>query len=932
MVERAREGRLQVALVEGEAGIGKTRLVDDISKAVGDGDVEVCRAAGHELERSRPFGLLVDALGLSSASTDGDRAEIARLILAEPTGQAGGAEMAVAQLRFLIVERVLDLVERLASEHPVLLALEDLHWADPSTLLVLTRILRRVRYLPLTVLVSCRPLPRSPELQVLIDQLESDGHPRFPLAPLPPGAVAELVRALLDVEPGATLVTRVAAAGGNPLFIGELVAALTELGEIDVIGGAAEVSGSDLPPSLRLTILRRLRALSNVELDLLGQASILGSSFSLAHLAAVVGRPAGELAPLLEGPMRAGFISGSSGELSFRHDLVRDAIYSDIPPAVRKGLHAEAGRRLATANAAADEVAAHLVLGASPGDLEAVFWLRRAAREAAPRSPSLAADLLGQALRIAGDGYPEHDSVVSELIQTSIWADRPGEAEKLALEVLGRPHDPSVDTSVKVGLLRALYAQARNHDYVRLSGSLVNAPSVADRDRARVLGEIAFGLVMFSWQHQHEGAQAGIEAIRLGEMSGDDLSVTLGLWGLSLRRYGEGHAAMAVDLAGRALRIATASRDPEVTKHLHYDLLALYLLSADRLDDAEEALQTGLCNAERLGATWNVVTYYLILGQLRLYSGSWDEARVDFQTALSLAAEVGTRLGLVWNHSFQAQLALHRGDLDAADEHARTSAAVASARDPEAPDAIPMWAQALVSEAKGDLDAAHSYAQMIWRSLASWDVWWLYQDAGFDLARIALAADDRALATAIVEATEELARRNAAPTAVGQARRARAMLEDDADLFVEAVAAYRRGPRPFALAQACEDAGAALARIGNPGEGRLLLEEAIEGYERVGAARDISRAEASLRSLGVRRGRRGPRRRPTIGWDALTDTEQKVAALVAEGLSNPEVAGRLYISRRTVETHMGHIFGKLTLSSRSELREAVRLRASAQRR
>jgi DNA-binding CsgD family transcriptional regulator len=194
-----------------------------------------------------------------------------------------------------------------------------------------------------------------------------------------------------------------------------------------------------------------------------------------------------------------------------------------------------------------------------------------------------------------------------------------------------------------------------------------------------------------------------------------------------------------------------------------------------------------------------------------------------------------------------------------------------------------------------------------------------YRMLGPDLVRLALAVGDTCRARDVSGSVTELAARNDVPSLTGAALRCRGLLDDDADTLQAAVSAYGRSPRRLELALTCVDAGTAFARRGLMDRARPLLEQAVEIYERLDAARDLARTEAVLRAAGIRRGRRGTRRRPQHGWSSLTPTEQTVARLVAEGLSNPQIGDRLYVSRRTVQTHLAHVFTKLDISSRSQL-------------
>jgi DNA-binding CsgD family transcriptional regulator len=174
---------------------------------------------------------------------------------------------------------------------------------------------------------------------------------------------------------------------------------------------------------------------------------------------------------------------------------------------------------------------------------------------------------------------------------------------------------------------------------------------------------------------------------------------------------------------------------------------------------------------------------------------------------------------------------------------------------------------------------------------------------------------------------EDSAPRSGSPTARGIALRCRGLLEDGPEVLLEAVAAHRSGPRPYQLAAVCEDAGVALGRIGKTDEAVSLLNEVVTGYERLDAVRDVGRIQPALRRLGVRRARRVTRR-PSFGWESLTATELKVVDLAVTGLTNREIAERLFVSRRTVATHLEHVFQKLDHVNRVELTADAARRAA----
>ncbi len=396
-LDHAASGRPAIVLIEGEAGIGKSRLLAEAQAAARERGLQVATGRAEELEQSRPFGIMAAVFGCARSATDPRRAAIAGLLASQGAGDQGPVTVSSDPgLRFRAVDAFTDLVEDLALAGPLLLGLDDLQWADPSSLLTLGAIGRRLAYLPVALLGCFRPAPRVPELERLVRALEAVGGRQLVLRPLGGQAVAEIVTEMVAAEPGQGLLAELTGAAGNPLFVTELLGAMMQEGTIEVAGGRAEVTATTLPPTLRLTILRRLSFLPEDTLETLRTASILGTGFSLTDLSAVTARPAIDLSVGLAEALRAGVLADDGAHLRFRHDLIRDSIYQDLPGSVRSGLHREAGQRLAQSGAPVLQVAEHLARGAAPGDADAISWLTRAARTAASSSPDAAADLLAR--------------------------------------------------------------------------------------------------------------------------------------------------------------------------------------------------------------------------------------------------------------------------------------------------------------------------------------------------------------------------------------------------------------------------------------------------------------------------------------------------------------------------------------------------------
>jgi len=400
----AATGRGGVLVLRGDAGLGKTRLMQEIAGAAQARGIVMRAAEASELEQSRPFGVISDALGVSPRSADPALAGLARRIEGQPAW-SGPLEDVPVEVHNL-VEALTGVFEALCTTAEVLLVIDNLHWADSSSLAVLRRLIRLGRQYPALIAATTRPTDQPPVV-ALVDAARQGGGAVLDLRPLDPESVLALAGQLAGGPPGPRLAARVAQAAGNPLFVVELLTTLVQHGQLRVAEtGQAEAAGSAPPAPLAASILARLSLLPAESMELLRAAAICGRTVNLTELSILTNQDTLALAESLRAASRAGIVETSGDTLSFRHELIHDALYQDWPLPVRRSLHRELGDRLAASGAPAWRVAHHLSLGAQPGDMAAVRWLHRAGLGAAPRDPAAAVSLLGRAAERGARRHP----------------------------------------------------------------------------------------------------------------------------------------------------------------------------------------------------------------------------------------------------------------------------------------------------------------------------------------------------------------------------------------------------------------------------------------------------------------------------------------------------------------------------------------------
>jgi DNA-binding CsgD family transcriptional regulator/tetratricopeptide (TPR) repeat protein len=920
-VDRAVGGRLSVVMLEGEAGIGKTRLLALALQAGRDRGCHVLSAKAEEMEQNRPFGVIAAALGCVRGAADPPRAAIADLISAHDGRDYGGPTVSSDPgLQFRVVDALCDLVESLASDRPLVLGLDDLQWADPSSLVTLAALARTAVGLPVALIACCRIFPRPPGLLRLFESLEHAELLRLGLAHLGESDVRDVVAEAVGATPGPALLTVVGGAAGNPLFVTELLNAIAQEGSLHTTNGQAEVTGSALPPSLQLTILRRLSSLPEEAIQVLRAGSLLGSTFSITELATVLARPASELMPAVEADIASGVLAERGASLQFRHDLIREAVYADMPSSLRVALHREAAVRLADAGSPSPRVAEQFARGATSGDPEAIDWLTRAAREAASTSPETTAELLQQAVSLMDTTDPRRDLLVVERADSLMLAGRVTETVTTCESLVSSGPRLDADAPARLRLGAALMVNGRPAEALRALGAVTDSASATEEMRTLGLSEASFARL---WLGDFDAAEeAAKEGESLARRCGNHRAATGALATRSVVACMRGQLSQASALSDEAILLA--DRSPGRTGHTFpvYAARGWILMEQDKHAEAVQALNTGRRICEELGVWWPLATYQAYLAVERFVVGEWDDAVAELEAGIALAEETGVTYAVKPSLSAQATIRLYRNDLSGA-RQAIQDAEVVADRGSRLFDYRVLLAQALLLEAEGDAHQAYSALADRWRLCRSVGMAIDYPAVGPDLVRLARAAGDLVLAREVLAAVEDVAGRNQVPSLAGSALRCRALLTDDLDVALGAVDAYAEGRRLLEVALAGEEAADLATRRGDTVLARSLMERAGGVFEQLEASRGVMRVDAALRALGVRRGRRGVRQRPQQGWESLTPTERTVSDLVAEGLSNPQIADRLFVSRRTVQTHVAHIFTKLDIGSRAQLAALV---------
>jgi DNA-binding CsgD family transcriptional regulator len=859
-VRQLSEGRASALVIEGEAGIGKTRLVQSIVDDARSRDAAVFSGQAHPFERTRPFGVVAAALDLSRRSPDPRRAAVGALLV----GQGAGAP-ARAGIQYRVVEEIVDLVETSCAERPVLLVAEDIHWADSASLLAILSVARQLPLAALLVVVTARPSPMPAEVVRLLDDLAARGARTLHLQPLTPREVAVLACRVLEAPPGPALTAMLAKAGGNPLWAVAMLRSLADEGMLRRAGDSVEAMTTELPASLSDLVVRRLRHLPTATLELLQVTAVLGEA--------------------------------------------------------RRLLHREAAVALMAAGADRLDVADHLMLGAERGDEQAVVWLRDAARQAQAQAPLVAVELIRRAEALLPGGHRDADLVSAEVVQALLRAGKVAEASARAEAVLARQHAAEVDTPLRVALVGALALQNRAAELITVAqASLAGSARLAPSDQVLMLAQQSWALVYTG--DPRAGESAASRALGIAEQAGDAAMTVWALTALMVAVGRQGRYGEALDCARRAAALAADSRDARSLPLQPKFFLGLALFDCDLVGEARAAYREAL--DDEFSSGFLLSETLTNDAQAAFALGEWEDAVPGLIAGGQAAQDKGNQILVAQSLAYRAIIATATGDYRAAGELAAGITGSLEGDQLSYNAGILAFAVAGVKTAEGDRQGAYDLLLRCWRFDAARECRFYHRALAPDLVRLALALGHSDVAAEVARAVAAgAALAPEVPTVRSLALRCQGLADGEAGPALEAVAFARRAPLLVEHTGACEDAAELLARGGRRDQAAALLAEALDRYEQAGADAWAGRVRAQLRALGVRPAPRGPRHRPAGGWQSLTATERAVSLLVAEGLTNGVVARRLYISPHTVNTHLRHVFAKLGVSNRVALAAVV---------
>ncbi|MBO0871326.1 MAG: hypothetical protein J2P15_22455, partial [Micromonosporaceae bacterium] len=543
-------------------------------------------------------------------------------------------ELALDAARFWLIDEIRENIEAFARHQPLLIALDDVQWADELTVLALNTLIPAVATVPVCWLLARRTGARR---TAALDWPALEHARRLRLEPLARPAVSQLCTHLLGALPDPNLLALIDRGGGNPFLIEELLNALRGEERIQLSAGTATITGGELPADFVAAVDRRLGDHSPAARQVLDAGAILGRPFTVHEVAALTGLPVPEAIGAAREGVSAGVLVEVDDDLGFRHDLLREAVYRALSRATRRALHREAVRVLQGEGRPAAEVAGHVTRYARKGDLAALGQLRDAVKEVMSVAPGVAADLLSKILDLTPVPHGDRPDLIADRIRMLAAAGRLAEALAASEAALKENLDPAAEAAILVGLSETLKHSGRDSVVVHQAERALERPGVPPAMRARLHAVQAHGLLYTSDLAAAEPAARA--AMDLGDAAGDSSAVVFGGAARSVVARWRGQLTQSVALARAAVQRADEAGGDARLRHPRA-WLGRALISVDQFDEAQAVLAQGKRETQELGTAWSLPVIHGYQAQLLLATGRLEEAVVEAESGLRVATQL----------------------------------------------------------------------------------------------------------------------------------------------------------------------------------------------------------------------------------------------------------------------------------------------------
>ncbi len=920
-LEGAASGRGAMLVIEGPPGIGKTALLRAVRDRAQANGFRVLNARALERERELAFAGVRQLLEpvLRAASPE----EVSGLLLgaARPAGRLFAGEGAGtpgedADGGFAVLNALYWMLANLADERALLVGVDDAHWLDAPSLRLLDFLAPRIEELPLLVVVATRAPPED-ESGVVGRLLTDPDAAIVRPQPLSQAGVATLIRARLGEKPDSAFTAAcVDLTGGNPFYLVEL---LRDLELQHVRPRSAEAAAVRQIGPRNVSLMVRFRVAGSGEAVAFARAlSILGDDAQLSQVAELAELELKAAATAADALARASILSRGA-QLAFAHPIVRTAIYADIPPRECAAAHRRAASILRASGAPVERVATHLLESECAGDQEVVDVLRRAARVViAQGAPDVGARYLQRALIEPTHGG-SRPTVLLELGLAEARAAAPAATEHL-LEAHALAADARTRAEAAAAAAGPLFFSGRFRDGASLLADAIDDVSGEDAERALELRAQLFSYAIYdpATLSEYFPTPDAIDEDLPAESPG---ARTL-LAQLAYRRMWRSEdAARAAELAERALADGAllaelGSEGPDL------NAIAMSLIWADRVDTATELLDAALLQARERGSRFGFGHVSFLRSELAFHQGALREAEADARASLEIALAAGIRVGAAAVTGRLMAILLERAAASEAADALDALEVNCDELPPQPQYNLLLAGRGRLRLERGDFVGALADLHECGRRNALLEL----RHPSFvpwrgDACVAQRALGDLEAARALADEELAAARDWGTDAAVGAATRLAALLSgggEALELLREGASLLARSPARLEYARALIDLGAALRRANHRSDARESLMRGLDLADRCGAAALCRLAQDELAVIGVR-----PRRARLTGVDSLTASERRVAQMAASGLSNTEIAQALFVTRKTIEKHLGNAYTKLGINSRTELPAAL---------